>query len=116
MKQIKFLKPKELLLICLLAAAALAAMLLLPRTANEDLYAQVSYNNQVVERISLTDDGHYEIAADLPVTLEVRDGQIRFVGSHCPDKLCEGFGWIGEEYEYAICLPAGVAVQIMAEE
>ena len=116
MKQIKFLKPKELTVLILLAAASLAVLLFLSRPGEGVLYAQVSYNNQVVQRIPLSQNGVYEIDAGLPVTLEVQDGRIRFVGSHCPDKLCEGFGWIGEEYQYAICLPAGVAVQIMAEE
>ena len=49
------------------------------------------------------------------VTLEVKDGQIRFINSICPDHLCEGFGFISMEDESAICMPAGVAVLITDE-
>ena len=60
--------------------------------------------------IDLTVDEEYHIEADLPVTLEVKDGSIRFINSVCPDHLCEGFGYIHISDESAICLPAGVAV------
>ncbi len=60
--------------------------------------------------IDLTKDDIYHIEADLPVTLEVKDGSIRFIESVCPDHLCEGFGFIHISDESAICLPAGVAV------
>jgi hypothetical protein len=49
------------------------------------------------------------------VTLEVKDGRIRFIDSKCPDHLCEGFGFIQHEDESAICMPAGVAVLITDE-
>ncbi len=114
MKKIKFLKKNELVAVAVVVAAAVLALVLWPR-GKAGLYAQVSYDNTVIQRIPLTEDGVYPVDADLPVTLEVADGKIRFLNSVCPDKLCEDFGWIGEEYQYAICLPAGVAVQIMAE-
>ncbi len=114
MREHAFFKKGELALLGLLAAAAAAALLLWPRAPG--MYAQVSYHGETVQQIPLDADGLYAVEADLPVTLEVVQGKIRFVHSRCPDKLCEGFGWIGEEYQYAICLPAGVAVQIMAEE
>lgn len=46
------------------------------------------------------------------VTLEVKDGAIRFINSQCPDHLCEGFGFIKDEDDMAVCMPAGVAVLI----
>ena len=45
-------------------------------------------------------------------SLEVKDGAIRFVDSQCPDHICEGFGFISQEGDYAVCMPAGVAVTI----
>ena len=62
--------------------------------------------------ISLAKDGEYKIEGKLPVTLEVKEGKIRFVRSVCPDHVCEGVGWIGTEGEQAICMPAGVSVTI----
>lgn len=70
----------------------------------------------VRQEISLEEDGTYSIEdGKFPVTLEVKDGQIRFVNSLCPDHLCEGYGFIGMEDEVAICMPAGVAVLIESE-
>ena len=51
--------------------------------------------------------------AALPATLEVQDGRIRFVGSVCPDHLCENTGWLSQEGDEAICLPAGVWVRVV---
>ncbi|MBQ7902366.1 MAG: NusG domain II-containing protein [Oscillospiraceae bacterium] len=66
--------------------------------------------------ISLEEDRIIEITeGNFLVTLEVKDGQIRFINSICPDHLCEGFGFISNEDEYAICMPAGVAVLITDE-
>ena len=110
MKQIKGLKKKEIVLVAAVVCAALFLLLLHPQTPG--MVAVVSYRNEEIERIPLDRDGLYSIEADLPVTLEVTEGRIRFIRSQCPDKTCEGFGLIGSEFEYAICLPAGVAVQI----
>lgn len=66
--------------------------------------------------ISLETDGVYAIeGAQLPVTLEVKEGKIRFIDSQCPDHLCEGFGWVQTEYDSAICVPAGVSVRVKAQ-
>ena len=76
-------------------------------------YATVYVYNEIVKEISLKDTGVYTIEGGAyPVTLEVKDGKICFENSRCPDHLCEGFGWICNEMDYAICAPAGVGVII----
>ena len=108
-----FLKKPEIAIILSLCAACAAVVLILalqPKGA----VAAVYYDGERIKTISLSRDGEYSVDAALPVTLEVKDGRIRFTGSVCPDKLCEGFGWIGEENEYAICMPAKVVVMIEA--
>lgn len=42
----------------------------------------------------------------LTIHLEVADGAVRFVESPCPDHVCEGFGWLRQEGDWAACLPA----------
>ena len=108
----KFLKKRDLLFLAiLLALAAGIALFYLAQPAGGK--AIVTVEGGVSFEISLAQDGVYHIEdAALPVTLEVRDGKIRFIDSQCPDHLCEGFGLIGSEGEYAICMPAGVAVTI----
>ena len=63
--------------------------------------------------ISLEEDNTYTVTeGKIVVTLDVKDGRIRFINSQCPDHLCEGFGYICNEDDTAICMPAGVAVLV----
>ena len=41
------------------------------------------------------------------VVFEVRDGQIAFVKSDCPDQVCVRVGFIGRSGQMAACLPNG---------
>ncbi len=104
---------KTQILIILLIAVAAIVLLLIPKQSG--FYAEVSYNGDVIMQIPLDVDKTYNIDADLPVTLKVENGTICFENSQCPDHICEGFGRIGKDGEYAICLPASVAVQIKAK-
>ena len=76
--------------------------------------ALVMFDNKDYEyEIDLSKDAvlHFDDGKFL-VTLEVKDGAIRFIDSKCPDHLCEGFGFISHEDEFAVCMPAGVSVFI----
>lgn len=79
--------------------------------------AMVRFDNTDLRyEISLEEDAVHKITeGNFLVTLEVKDGRIRFIDSVCPDHLCEGFGFIKDEDETAICMPAGVAVLITDE-
>ena len=63
------------------------------------------YENPV--RVSLV-----ELGVDKPVYFELYKSQIRFIDVDCPDKLCEGFGFIGLPTQTAVCLPNRIAVMI----
>ncbi len=86
-------------------------------TAEKGDYAMVAIDNTDKRyEISLETDEIYTIDdGNFTVTLEVKDGAIRFIDSLCPDHLCEGFGFISEEDDFAVCMPAGVAVLITDE-
>ena len=63
--------------------------------------------------LSLAEDGLYSIEGGrLPVTLEISGGCIRFVESQCPDHICEHYGWLSQEYDQAVGMPAGVVVTV----
>lgn len=67
-------------------------------------------------KISLAEDKIYHIdSGKLPVTLQVENGAIRFIESKCPDHICEGYGYISNVDQSAVCLPAGVAVMVTKE-
>ena len=64
-------------------------------------------------RIPLDKDARYDIDTGLlTIHLEVADGAIRFVESPCADHLCEGFGWLHSEGDWAACLPAKALVTV----
>ncbi len=112
-----FFKKRDIALILLvLAASALLFFLFWPRIFANEAVAVVSVGvdeNQTTQRILLSEDRLVSIeGAALPVTLSVEGGGIRFVNSVCPDHLCEGFGLLQHEGDWASCLPAEVFVRI----
>ena len=98
----------------LAVAGALALALYTGRAQGGE--ALVSIADAGTHTISLAKDGVYTFGeadgAKLTVTLRVQDGRIRFENSQCPDHICEGFGWLSNEGDEAICLPAGVVVSV----
>lgn len=69
-----------------------------------------------IMEIDLSKDDTYTIQTNYTVTLDVKDGAIAFIHSQCPDKLCEGFGYISQDGLFASCLPAGVVVTVEGNE
>lgn len=100
----------------LLVAGILALALSIGRDAGGQAIVTVAGAQGESQSISLEKQGIYTVdaaaGARMPVTLEVKDGQIRFIDSQCPDHLCEGFGWLRYAHDEAICLPAGVVVSV----
>ena len=117
MKEIKSkLKRKELLIIAAVVVVCILSLVLMYALSKQGNFAVVSVNGSEIMRISLAKNDTYSIDANLKVTLEVKGGKIRFINSLCHDHICEDFGWIGEEYEYAVCMPAGTVVTISSSE
>lgn len=100
--------------VILVAAAVLAWFVYGNRSTGAS--ALVTIANAKSHTVPLSKDGQYTFSeadgARLPVTLEVQDGQIRFINSQCPDHVCENFGWLQYAHDEAICLPAGVVVSV----
>lgn len=71
-------------------------------------------SEQRVTTVPLSKDAIINVeGAPFPVTLEVKDGAIRFINSQCPDHRCEGFGWLRRDGEWALCAPARVYVRVV---
>ena len=96
---------------------SIVAMAIRYFTADKGEYAMVAVDGTNTRyEISLEEDAiHTVTEGNFVVTLEVKDGAIRFINSLCPDHLCEGFGFVSEEDDFAVCMPAGVAVLITDE-
>ena len=76
--------------------------------------ALIQYGNpQQTMEVPLGKDADYDLDSNgYTVHLQVRDGTIAFVNSPCPDHLCEGFGRLSQEGDWAACMPAQVSVTV----
>ena len=76
-----------------LGVLAVAALFFLMRPGSTGAEARVDIAGGGTVCLPLSQDGVYPIeGAALPVTLEVKDGAVRFVVSVCPDHICENTG------------------------
>lgn len=85
------------------------------RTPAESTQAQLTYgDNNTVMDIPLNKDETYTVDTGyLTVTIQVQDGQARFINSVCPDHVCENYGWISVEDQQAVCVPGHAVLMIV---
>lgn len=85
------------------------------RTPAESVRAQLTYgDNNTVMDIPLDKAETYTIDTGyLTVTIQVQDGQARFINSVCPDHVCENYGWISIEDQQAVCVPGHAVLMIV---
>ena len=97
--------------------AVAAALFFLARPGGAGGAARVDIAGGGTVRLALSQDGTYPIeGAALPVTLEVKDGAVRFVNSVCPDHICENAGYLSMEGQTAVCMPNRTSLSIYGEE
>lgn len=95
---------------------ALAGGVLLWRlySARPGVVALLEYGPGQTMEIPLDRDARYDLeSGGYTIHLEVADGRIRFTDSPCPDHLCEGYGWLSREGDFAACLPARAVLNIL---
>ncbi|MBB5173727.1 NusG domain II-containing protein [Texcoconibacillus texcoconensis] len=90
-------------------------------SADSNLEAVVSVDNEEIERIPLTGHEGNEIL-DIPEvpcdtnTVQLQDEQIRIQSSDCPDQVCVLTGFISTPGETIVCLHHRVVIEIEAED
>lgn len=68
-------------------------------------------------RLNLFQNQDYHVPGPLGESLiRVQGGQVRFIDSPCPNKLCIHTGWISQGGENATCLPNQVSVQVLGTD
>lgn len=122
-KRDKFISLKEIIIIASLLIFSAAGLLYIRSTSSvSGNIAVISLGGEEIMRIDL---GKYKDKTelislkeeyDVPVNFEVKDGGIRFYDVTCPDKLCEKYGVISNEYESAICLPNQTVLRVYAPD
>ena len=87
-----------------------------PLTVTARLQYETADGTQLRD-IPLDEDRRYDIESNgYTIHLEVKDRTIAFVDSPCPDHICENYGWLGREGDWAACLPARAALSIVSLE
>lgn len=79
------------------------------------LIAQVAVDGQVIQTLSLDQDGEFDIAGIDGGSnhLIVKDGQIRCSQATCPDHLCMKQGKKSMANETIVCLPNRMSVTVL---
>ncbi len=113
----KFFKRTDLLIIAAIIAAGLVIWLVYGsmyggRAAKAEIY----YNNELVETVGL--EGGHERVFSIPqkpsVVFQVdNEGNISFIESDCPDKICIKTGKLHTVGQNAACLPNGVVLKLV---
>ena len=115
MKDKKALKTNLIFAGVLLAAALALFALLQLRPSGGTALLTYGEDGKTME-IPLDKDARYDVDTGIyTIHLEVKDGAIAFVDSPCPDHLCEGYGWLSRQDDWAACLPARANVVVMSE-
>lgn len=53
-----------------------------------------------------------EGAAGYTVTVKIERARVRVVHSDCPDQLCVHSGWLSQNGQASVCVPAAVSVRV----
>ena len=90
--------------IVLLLAAALTAVLA-AGTQGDRLYAEIWQDNQLIERVALTDDTDRTIDLDGHNVIVLSGKSARMESADCRDQVCVRTGTLTRAGQVAVCLP-----------
>ncbi len=115
--QRKFIKRTDAILLIGLGGIALIIWAFTQRTVKNtsNAYAEVLFNEAVIERLPLDSNKLYTLPQNEQVKLEVQGGSCGFIHSDCPDKVCINTGFLNKSGQSAACLPNKVAVRIVVD-
>ncbi len=116
-ERMKFFKRTDLLIIAAIIAAGLVIWLVYGSIyGGRASKAEIYYDNVLVETVDL-EAGHertFSIPQKPSVVFQVdNDGNISFIESDCPDKICIKTGKLHTVGQSAACLPNGVVLKII---
>ena len=110
----KLIRPADVVIIILIVALSVATLVGAFAPKDDSLVAVVTVNGEEIRRIDLSsaEDEIFTLDTSPTVTLEIKDGKIRFIDSLCPDSTCENSGFLDSHGDTAACVPAGAIVTV----
>lgn len=108
------IKRADFLVIFLTLLLIFSSIIILRQSSGKSVVAVVSVDGKTVKEIDLTaaEDCIFELETEPVVTLQVKQGKIRFINSECPDKTCERSGFLSKAGDTAACVPAKTVVTV----
>ncbi len=108
-----------ILAVVLCAVVVLCLVLLWVQRSRQETgtVAKVWLDGQVVLTFDLGDYEESTLVDLEPVTgrtakVELKDHQIRFVQVDCPDHVCEGYGFLSQVNQTAVCMPNRLVITV----
>jgi hypothetical protein len=113
----RFFKRTDIIVILLiLAVSAISWTIYKNRNTGRPVKAEIYYYSELVETIDLSTaaEGTFSISPNQDVVFEIDNkGNISFIKSDCPDKICINAGKLHLAGQSAACLPNGIVVRIV---
>ncbi len=110
----KLLKRSDIFVIFLTLLLTFSTFLIFHTSPDESPVAVVTVDGKIEQEIDLAlqEDCIITLKTEPQVTLEIKDGKIRFIDSKCPDGTCEKMGLLSNVGDTAACVPAKTVVTI----
>lgn len=113
----KFFRRTDIIVIALIIAAAAVIWLVYRQTASgRPVKAEIYYYSELVETVDLGEgqEREFSVPQDENVVLRIdAQGNIQFIESDCPDKVCIKTGKLRLAGQSAACLPNGIVVKLV---
>lgn len=110
------MKKFEYLIVFIILMIALFIYLIYNYRGHTDVKAEILIDGRLYKTINLNRDQKIFLEEKPSVKLEVKDGQICFMESDCPDKICIKSGYLSMRGQSAACLPNRVSVRIVKKD
>lgn len=115
--KMKLFKKTDIIIIAVIIAAAVIISVAYKSVfAGKRAKAEIYYYSKLVETVELTEgqERTFSIEENKNVVFHLdKEGNIRFIQSDCPDKVCIHAGKLHIPGQSAACLPNGIVVKIV---
>lgn len=113
------MKRNDFILIGVIIVLALSILLYnnfqADRFQEGQLFAEVYYDGELIEKVSLLEEKEIEIAKVGHNIIQIRNGKVEMIEADCPDKICLLTGEVSTVNQSIVCLPNKVHVQITGD-
>lgn len=79
---------------------------------NSGPFVEVIHGGEVVDKVYLDEDRVFSVPEVPQIEFEIKDHQIAFSHSNCPDQVCVYTGFLGEDGQFAACLPNDIMLWV----